>query len=154
MHPSALTLEYYTQNWIIFLLRRALSITVKLIVFALTSGLWCVWCESGWLLRHLEQSMYCTTEPLNSGILCDVGEVLGVNLLSLQSYITGSCGCIPSQKERVSQVEHPHISEWHVLLSCLLCAGLQIPTWNNRIALYVCSGWGRCVLYNIIYIYI
>jgi len=72
--------------------------------------------------------MYCTTEPVNSGILCDVDEVLGVNLLSLQSYIKGSCGCIPSQKERVSHVEHPNISDWHVLLSCALCAGLLIPT--------------------------
>jgi hypothetical protein len=72
--------------------------------------------------------MYCTTEPLNSGILCDVGEVLGVNLLSLQSHIKGSCGCIPSQKERVCQVEHSHISDWYVPPSCALCAGLQIPT--------------------------
>jgi len=72
--------------------------------------------------------MYCTTELLNSRILCDVGKVLGANLFSLQSYIKGSCGCIPSQKDRVSQVEHSHISDWHLLLSCALCAYLQIPT--------------------------
>jgi hypothetical protein len=46
--------------------------------------------------------MYCTTEPLNSGILCDVGEVLGINL-----FLRAVAGAFLHKKNALAKLNIP-----------------------------------------------